>query len=88
MSVAHDPICRTKNDIHNLQVATVSTAIMAAPISDALATQTSRGFVYAKGSAAYSVAGSHDSDNNLIPAGNTQWVQAEHSRNSLATSIT
>ena len=73
---------------HDLQVATVSTAIVAAPISDALATQTSRGFVYGKGPAAYSVAGSHESDSNLIPAVNTQWIQGEYSRNSLASSIT
>ncbi|KAL3136187.1 hypothetical protein ABBQ32_007201 [Trebouxia sp. C0010 RCD-2024] len=68
------------------QVRAVSTAVVAAPISDALATQVSRGLMYAKGPVAYSIAGSHESDSSLIPAANTQWLQAEHSRSSLATS--
>lgn len=72
---------------YDLQVGTVSTALEAAPITDALATQASRGLVYSKGPVAYSIAGSHESDSSLIPAANTQWLQDEHSRSSLATSV-
>lgn len=71
----------------DLQVATLSTAILAAPISDALARQASRGFVGGKGPVAYSIAASYESDSSLIPAANTQWLQGEHSRSSIAPSV-
>lgn len=70
-----------------MQVTTVSSAVMAAPITDGLASQSSRGFGYAKGPMNYSVNGSRESDGSLIPAANTQWLQADHSRSSLATSL-
>ena len=70
-----------------LQGTKVHSAVVAAPITDGLAMQTSRGFGYAKGPMTYSVNGSRESDSNLIPAANMQWLQADQSRSSLATSI-
>ena len=50
-----------------------------------LASSVSAGYV--KGPVAYSTAGSHDSDGGLIPAGNRQQLQADHSRSSIAASL-